>query len=366
MSTFRAVRVLVGVAVCLAVAVSANAAATVSIRWDPNPEPDIVGYNVFVSTQAGVFTTPISVGNRTTWTFQGLQPGVQYYFAVQARGGGGLSGLAQTAHVPPIPPTAGSERTRSDFNSDGRFDLLLQNQSNGQLIAWYMSGSTVLGSRYLSPSAAIPNWTVRGSGDFNADGKPDLVWHNTGTGEIASCLLDGMMVYTCALFNPSRVDPTWQIASVRDMDRDGRPDILWSNGSTGQVLAWYMNGTSVARQAWINAEPLSDTNLKLRGTADFTGDGHADLLWQHETTGQQVLWVMRDGVVQSTMPLTTPAGRDWKIMAIGDTNMDGHADLIFENIVTGGVAIWVMNRTNLTSGTLVGTVDPAWRIAAPR
>ena len=75
---------------------------------------------------------------------------------------------------------------------------------------------------------------------------------------------------------------------------------------------------------------------------------------------------MRDGVVLSTQPLTTPAIGDWKIMAIGDTNMDGHADLIFENVVTGGIAIWAMNRTTLSGGAYVGTVDPAWRISAPR
>ena len=248
MSISRALRFLSGAAVCLAAAVPVSA-ATVSVRWDANPEPDIIGYNVFISTQAGVFTTPIPVGNRTTWTFQGLQPGTQYYFAVQARGPGGLSGLAQTAHVPPVPPPAGSEPTRSDFNADGKFDLLWQHQSTGQLMAWHLNGAAVLSSRSLTPSAVSPDWKLRGSGDLNADGKPDLVWQNTVTGEIAFYLMDGTMAFATGLFNPSRVDPTWKIASVRDMDGDGRPDILWNNVSTGQVLVWYMNGTSVARQA---------------------------------------------------------------------------------------------------------------------
>jgi Fibronectin type III domain/FG-GAP-like repeat len=365
MSGSRVLRLLSWAAVCLTVATPASA-ATVSIAWDPNPEPDIIGYNVFVSTQAGSFTSPIPVGKHTSVTIPGLQPGVQYYFAVQAQGPGGLSGLAQIAYVPPIPLPAGSEPTRSDFNADGKFDLLWQHQSTGRLVAWHMNGAAVVSSRSLTPSAVSANWMLRGSGDLNADGKPDLVWQNTVTGEIAFFLMNGTLAFRSGLFTPSKVDPRWQIASVRDIDRDGHPDFLWNNVNTGQVLVWYMNGTSVARQAWINAKPLDDTNWRLRGTADFTGDGQADLLLQHETTGKQAIWVMKDGVVLSTVPLTTPGTGDWKIMAIGDTNMDGHADLIFENVVTGGVAIWVMNGTTISSGVYVGTVDPAWRISAPR
>ena len=365
MSASGVFRLAIGTLVWLALAVPASA-ATVSVRWDANPEPDVTGYNVYVSTQPGVFTTPTPVGNRTTWTFSGLQAGVQYYFAVQAQSPGGLSGLAQIAYVPPIPFPAGSEPTRSDFNADGKFDLLWQNHSNGQLIAWHMNGASVLSSRFLTPSAVSPDWKLRGSGDLNADGKPDLVWQNTVTGEIAYYLMDGTMSYAMGMFSPSKVEPTWQIASVRDMNLDGHPDILWNNVNTGQVLAWFMNGTTVAAQGWINATPLPDPNWRLRGTGDFDGDGLADLVWQHETTGQPLLWKMYGAAVISGVPLPTPGTPDWKIMAIGDANVDGHTDLIFENVVTGGIVIWAMNRTNVYSGPYVGTVDPAWKISAPR
>jgi hypothetical protein len=357
-------RSLAGVLVWLALVMPVSA-ATVSVAWNANPEPDVTGYDLFISTQPGVFTTPIAVGNRTTWTFPGLQAGVQYYFAVRAVGPGGPSGLAQIAHVPPVPFPAGSEATRSDFYADGKFDLLWQNHTTGQLIAWHMNGAAVLSSRFLTPSAVSPAWKLRGSGDLNADGKADLVWHNTVTGEVAYYMMDGSMAWASGLFTP-RVDASWQIASVRDMDGDGHPDILWNNLNTGQVLAWYLNGTTIARQGWINANPLGDVNWKLRGTADFTGDGQADLLWQHETTGQPLLWVMNGGFAQSAILLSTPGTGNWKIMAIGDANMDGHADLIFQNAVTGGVVIWAMNRTNVFSGPYVGTVDPAWKISAPR
>jgi hypothetical protein len=365
MSVCRICRYLLGVTLWLAAAVPVSA-ATATLAWDQNPEPDVTNYNVFVSTQPGNFSSPIPVGNRTTWTFTGLQHGRQYYFAVQAQSSSGLSALSQVGYFTPAALPAGSEPTRSDFDADGKFDLLWQNSANGQLIAWHMNGAAVLSSRYLTPSAVGLEWKLRGSGDFNADGKPDLVWQNIATGEVSYYLMDGTMAFTTGMFTPDRVDPTWQIASVRDMDRDGHPDILWNNVSTGQVLAWFMNGTTMTRQAWINISPLDDTNWRLRGTGDFTGDGHADLVWQHEVTGQPLLWVMQGATVSSAIVLATPGVGAWKIMAVGDANVDGHADLIFENSITGGVVIWAMNRTTPFSGPYVGTVDPTWKISAPR
>jgi hypothetical protein len=63
-----------------------------------------------------------------------------------------------------------------DFNNDGRSDILLQNGQ--QLAVWEMNGMTVLaGSGNIGPALG-PNWTVAGIGDFNADGGADILLHN--------------------------------------------------------------------------------------------------------------------------------------------------------------------------------------------
>ena len=305
-------RILTSVALWLTIAAPLQA-ATVTLAWDPNPEPNVTNYNVFVSTHFGSFSAGVPVGNRTMWTFTGLQGGVQYYFAVQAESSSGVSALSQIGYVMPHPNLPGTEQSRSDFNSDGKFDLIWQHQTTGQLIAWHMNGAAVLGSRFLTPNAVGLAWKLRGSGDFNADGKADLVWQNVTTGDLVYYLMDGTTAFATGSLSPSKVDPTWEIASVRDMDRDGHPDILWNNRNTGQVLAWYMNGTTMVRQGWINATPLGDINWRLRGTGDFTGDGQADLMWQHEVTGQPLLWVMNGANASSAMMVSTPGTGVWKI-----------------------------------------------------
>src|SRR5262245_30144311 len=227
---------------CLSAAVlwlsvaSPATAATVTVMWDQNPEPDVNNYNVFVTSTPGNFGNPIPIGNRTTWTFTGLLDNTQYYFAVQAQSPSGVSALSQLGYVTPTKNAPGSEPSRSDFNADGKFDVLWQNQSTGQLIAWHMNGAQVLSSRFLTPSTVGLDWKLRGSADLNNDVKPDLVWQNVSTGDVYFYLMDGTLAYSGGWFNPSTVDPTWEIAGVRDIDRDGHPDILWNNVNTGQVL----------------------------------------------------------------------------------------------------------------------------------
>jgi hypothetical protein len=366
MSVSRVCRNLAGAVLWLAMAAPLSA-ATVTLAWDANsPGDSVTNYNVAISTQPSFAGAGAAVGNRTTWTFTGLQANVQYYFSVQAQSAAGLSPWSQVGYFTPPANSAGSEPSRSDFNGDGKFDVLWQNQASGQLLAWHMNGASVTSSQFLNPSAVGLDWKLRGSGDFNGDGKPDLVWQNTKTGDVNFYMMDGVTAFATGSFSPDKVDPTWQIASVRDIDGDGNPDILWNNVNTGQVLCWYMNGTTMARMGWINANALGDVNWKLRGTGDFTYDGIPDLVWQHELSGQILLWVMNGANATAAINMPSPGVGVWKIRAVGDANLDGSPDLIFENSDTGGVVIWAMQGTSVSSGPYIATVDPTWVISAPR
>jgi len=74
-------------AAVLALASSA-AAAPITIAWDPNPEPSVLGYMVYVGTSAGSYTASYDVGNATTFDLPNAAPGTTYHFAVRAYASG--------------------------------------------------------------------------------------------------------------------------------------------------------------------------------------------------------------------------------------------------------------------------------------
>ena len=75
------------------------------------------------------------------------------------------------------PSTTGTKN--SDFNGDGKNDLIVQNRSAGWAGIWTMNGSTVTGWAGLPPTSG---GNIVGVGDFNGDGKNDIVVQNQAAG----------------------------------------------------------------------------------------------------------------------------------------------------------------------------------------
>jgi hypothetical protein len=70
----------------------------------------------------------------------------------------------------------------SDFNGDGKSDVLWRHGTNGVNRIWLMNGATVLSDPVINVDANL-SWKVAGAGDFNGDGKSDILWRNITTGQ---------------------------------------------------------------------------------------------------------------------------------------------------------------------------------------
>jgi hypothetical protein len=97
-----------------------------------------------------------------------------------------------------------------------------------------------------------PSWHIKGAGDFDGDGKADVLWQND-SGQAAIWLMNGTAVLGTSLAG-SNPDPSWQVMGAADLDGDGKSDILWQSND-GQPAAWLMSGTSVLSTASLGTNP---------------------------------------------------------------------------------------------------------------
>jgi hypothetical protein len=170
-------------------------------------------------------------------------------------------------------------RSAADFNRDGDPDLVWQHDTTGQLQVWAMQSGAVASTS--SPAltsqphavAALPfgpgqltdlNWRIVGSGDFNRDGSPDVVWQHPTDGRIAIWKMAGTTYTESAPLGPGRVaDLEWKIRAVGDMNADDWPDLIWQHRVDGRVAVWLMNGTSMTSAVVI--AQLADINWEIVG-----------------------------------------------------------------------------------------------------
>src|SRR5437763_8432086 len=115
-------------------------------------------------------------------------------------------------------------------------------------------------------------WQVAGIGDFDGDGKDDILWHNAVTGENYIYFMDGKSIKPSEGYLRTVADTRWQIAGVGDFDGDGKSDILWRNSSTGENYLYPMNGLAIKpTEGYLRT--VADTRWQIAGVGDFNGDG---------------------------------------------------------------------------------------------
>lgn len=124
-----------------------------------------------------------------------------------------------------------------DFNGDGRSDILWR-QDAGQLTVWLGAANGTFTDNSANASTFVgADWTVAGTGDFNGDGFEDILWRQVG-GELTDWLGTAAGGFTQNSANFSIfVANEWHVASIGDFNGDGRDDILWRNDN-GQMTEW--------------------------------------------------------------------------------------------------------------------------------
>jgi len=323
--------------------------------------------------------TPLQAfgGNATvTWTPTLWDVG-HHILRVEARWAGWPDGPIASRDMPfevlgPPPSEPAIMPPAADFNGDRRPDIVWANPTTGELAWWGLGGGahgeTLMGSNFLNAPALPAGWHVVGSGDVDRDGHSDL-FLESDVGQLGVWFFDGSVFRFGMSLTPGQVtDTNWRIRAVGDFNHDGHPDLVWQYVPTGQLAFWLLDGTTVMNYV-IPAAPAPGADWVIVGAGDSNRDGDLDLFWQQQSTGTLAVWRMHGTTLDAGLMLSASPGATWVAVAVADLDGDAFPDVVLQDSGTNQVAAWYFADTTLRFGAMLSPSaagSAEWRIVGPR
>ena len=223
--------------------------------------------------------------------------------------------------------------------SNGVHPLVFQNSGSDDVLAWSLNGVSDSGSRVLLAQGVPLAWKVVGYADITGNGSPALLWQNSLSGDVIYWQFSGTQPTGVRGIIAQGVPLSWKVVAVADITGDGKPDLLFQNSITGDVAYWQMNGTTVGTKgALARGVPLA---WHLVAVADINGDGQNDLIWENSVTNDVLYWPM-NGVTDTgvRVPLVYNAPADLRIVGVASLLGDGYPQLLWQSRVSGDISYW--------------------------
>jgi hypothetical protein len=144
----------------------------------------------------------------------------------------------------------------------------------------------------------------------------------------------------------------WNPIATGDFNGDGKSDILWQNSMSKSVEIYEMNGSTVINTPVAQAA----TGLTAIATGDFNNDGNSDILFQN-AAGNAVIWFMNGDSHVGTKTVTKP-GTGFTVSGAQDVDGNGYSDIIWTNSGSGLVTATEMGpSSSAVSTTVIGTMS---------
>ncbi|MEO3777466.1 LamG-like jellyroll fold domain-containing protein [Micromonospora sp. B11E3] len=278
------------------------------------------------------FTISTTTTDVTKFRYSFTGPPATLY-GMRAYPGDGTGGFSATYSEPASAwYTDGTVFSPGDLSGDGKPDVVFRRQETADL--YIANGDGTGGFQGAAQLLDAGNWSTAqylfSPGDFTGDGRPDLLYRDAATQNLwmRAGASGGGLQSTSVQIATGFSSANW-IFSPGDFNGDGKPDVLWrkTDGSfymiRGNGTGGWITGTSENIGAgWGGAA--------LFGRGDFSGDGKTDVLVRLNGTGEVRLhrgngtggWLDTIGVTKGTIP---PGGG---VFSPGDFTGDGKPDIL--------------------------------------
>jgi subtilisin family serine protease len=251
--------------------------------------------------------------------------------------------------APPAPPPMCTLASQlGDFNGDGKSDLLFRRDGDGVIFQYQMNGFQIVAVQQVGVIGL--DWVLIAVADFDGDGKSDLLFRRTD-GTLAIYLVNGAQVVGSQVLGALGLD--FDFVGAEDFNGDGKADMLFRRKSDGMLVLYQMNGFQIVAAQLLGA---IGTDWHARGVRDFNGDGKADMLFRRASDGMLALYLM-NGFQVVAAQLLGAVGTDWELVGVRDFNGDNRADILARKS-DGMLLLYLMDGFQILGAQLLGSTGP--------
>jgi hypothetical protein len=266
-----------------------------------------------------------------------------------------------------------------DYDGDGVTDILFRGhrdgvQKRGPVSVFFMDGDRVREIVKLSTERCVERkngsircklvkakpreeWQIVGSGDYNGDGRADVLCHNAIENKFDVWTMMAGGRFESELL-PDDFGNAAEVIASGDFDGDGMSDIFWRDLESGDVDIWGLTQDSTLGPLEGGGNPWSAI-----GAGDFDGDGRDDVLLRETDTDRLAVRLSTMGVREVIQSALNEGARERQVPSIGDYDGDGLTDLVLYDGEVVETQLWLMDGSTVSAVELLPSPLDSWDFA---